>query len=68
MAELTLLVQACFSDHELLGAGGVMVINLAGLQAIPTELYEVATIDGASAWRKFWSITLPMISPRCSST
>ncbi|HHT73620.1 MAG TPA: sugar ABC transporter permease [Firmicutes bacterium] len=45
------------------GLGGVMVINLAGLQAIPTELYEVATIDGASAWRKFWSITLPMISP-----
>jgi multiple sugar transport system permease protein len=45
------------------GAGGNMLIFLAGLQSIPTELYEAATIDGAVVWRRFLHITLPMISP-----
>jgi multiple sugar transport system permease protein len=45
------------------GAGGNMLIFLAGLQGIPTQLYEAATIDGANAWRRFVHITLPMISP-----
>ena len=40
-----------------------MIILLAGLQAIPTELYEAARIDGASAWRQFGHITLPMLAP-----
>jgi len=43
--------------------GTPMLIFLAGLQNIPTELYEVAILDGASAWRKFKSITLPLLSP-----
>ncbi|MGD8699975.1 MAG: sugar ABC transporter permease, partial [Gemmatimonadales bacterium] len=43
--------------------GFQMVIFLAGLQAIPNELYEAATIDGAGAWRKFWRITLPLLRP-----
>src|SRR5690606_26132643 len=34
---------------------------LAGLQTVPGELYEAAAIDGASRWRQFWSITMPMI-------
>jgi len=42
--------------------GGTMVIFLAALKNVPTELYEVASIDGAGAVRKFFSITLPMIS------
>jgi multiple sugar transport system permease protein len=45
------------------GAGGNMLIFLAGLQGIPTQLYEAATIDGANAWQRFIHITLPMISP-----
>ncbi|MHB1004768.1 MAG: carbohydrate ABC transporter permease [Chloroflexota bacterium] len=45
------------------GVGYNMVIFLAGLQGIPTHLYEAASIDGAGGWRKFWSITLPMLSP-----
>jgi multiple sugar transport system permease protein len=45
------------------GAGGNMLVFLAGLQGIPTELYEAATIDGAGAGRRFLHITLPMISP-----
>jgi multiple sugar transport system permease protein len=40
-----------------------MIILLAGLQAIPEELYEAARLDGATAWRRFQFITLPMLSP-----
>jgi multiple sugar transport system permease protein len=40
-----------------------MIIFLAGLQSIPEELYEAARIDGASVWRQFRSVTLPMLSP-----
>jgi multiple sugar transport system permease protein len=40
-----------------------MLIFIAGLQAIPEELYDAAEIDGASGWRRFWSITLPMLAP-----
>ncbi len=48
----------------LWGAGGpTMIIFLAGLQNIPTELYEAAEVDGAGRLRKFWNITLPMLSP-----
>lgn len=45
------------------GAGGGMVVLLAGLQGIPELYYEAARVDGASAWRRFWSVTLPMLSP-----
>jgi multiple sugar transport system permease protein len=45
------------------GFGNTMVIYLAALQDVPTELMEAASIDGAGALRKFWSITIPMISP-----
>ncbi|MGS1127523.1 carbohydrate ABC transporter permease [Rhodanobacter sp. UC4437_H4] len=40
-----------------------MIILLAGLQAVPPELYEAARIDGASRWRQFRHITLPMLRP-----
>jgi multiple sugar transport system permease protein len=43
--------------------GGSIVLYLAGLQGVPTELYEAASLDGAGAWRRFWHVTLPMISP-----
>ena len=39
------------------------LILLAGMQAIPRDLYESAAIDGAGQWRQFWSITLPMLRP-----
>ncbi|HOE65313.1 MAG TPA: sugar ABC transporter permease [Candidatus Hydrogenedentes bacterium] len=45
------------------GVGGTMVMYLAALQDVPAALYEAADLDGASAWRKVWHITLPMISP-----
>lgn len=40
-----------------------MILYLAALQGVPTELYEAAEIDGANSWQKFWSITWPQISP-----
>jgi len=43
--------------------GSAMVIFLAGLKQIPNELYEAAAVDGAGGWRKFWNITMPMLSP-----
>jgi ABC-type sugar transport system permease subunit/ABC-type glycerol-3-phosphate transport system substrate-binding protein len=45
------------------GAGGGMIIWLAGLQSIPRQLYEAAEIDGAGVWRQFVNVTLPMLSP-----
>ena len=46
-----------------MGIGYQMVIFLAGLQGIPADLYEAATIDGASPWQRFRSITLPLLKP-----
>ena len=48
---------------SLWSIGGGIVIYLARLQSIPTELYEAAEIDGAGAWRRVRSITLPMMTP-----
>lgn len=48
---------------SLWGAGGGMIIWLAGLQSIPRQLYEAAEIDGAGAWGRFRHVTLPMLSP-----
>ena len=43
--------------------GGTMILCLAGMLAIPASYYEAADIDGASAARKFFKITLPLITP-----
>jgi multiple sugar transport system permease protein len=40
-----------------------MLIFLAGLQAVPTDLHEAAAMDGAGPWRRFWHVTLPIIRP-----
>ncbi len=48
---------------SLWAIGANMIILLAGLQAIPTSLYEAAKIDGAKQWDEFWTVTLPMLSP-----
>jgi multiple sugar transport system permease protein len=44
--------------------GLAMLILLAGLQGIPTEYYEASSLDGASAWRQFRSIAVPLLSPQ----
>ena len=45
------------------GVGNAMLIMLAGLQGVPTELYDAAEVDGAGTWATFWNVTFPMISP-----
>lgn len=45
------------------GVGYMMIIYLAGLQGVPQSLKEAAVIDGANAWQRFRSVTLPMITP-----
>ncbi len=45
------------------GLGYYMVIYLAGLQAIPADLYEAAAIDGSDGWQKHWDITIPLMRP-----
>jgi len=47
----------------LWGIGNMMLIFLAGLQGVPTELYDAAKVDGASLWASFRNVTLPLISP-----
>ncbi|MCL9661388.1 sugar ABC transporter permease [Paenibacillus hunanensis] len=39
------------------------ILYLAGLQTIPSDVYEASSLDGASKWREFWSITFPLIAP-----
>ncbi len=43
--------------------GSPMLIFLAGLKQIPSELYEAAAIDGANGWHRFWRVTLPLLTP-----
>ena len=54
---------AVIAMHIWAGAGFNMLVYLAGLQAVPNELYEAAEVDGAGGWTKFRRITLPLIAP-----
>jgi len=47
---------------KLWSVGWMVIVYLAALQQVPKELYEVALVDGANAWQRFWKITLPLIS------
>jgi len=57
LAKPTLLAINCWAQ------GSAMVIFLAALQDVPKSLYEAATVDGASAWDRFWRITVPLCTP-----
>jgi multiple sugar transport system permease protein len=48
---------------SLWGVGGGVIIYLAGLQGVPTDLYEAAKVDGANVWQQFLNVTLPMVTP-----
>lgn len=48
---------------EIWQFGSSMVMSLAALKQVPASLYEAASIDGATAWHKFWHVTIPQISP-----
>jgi multiple sugar transport system permease protein len=55
-------VYYAYTMFGLWGVGNAMIIFLAGLQGVPTELYEAAEIDGASWFRRLFRITIPMIT------
>lgn len=59
--DTALLAVVIVAAWQTLGFNSVLF--LAGLQNIPGELYEAATVDGANAWHKFWSLTLPLLAP-----
>ena len=72
LASLDLPTQQWLTTHPLATLVGVMlwqhvgytmVLFLAGLQGIPQEYYEAAAVDGATGWRRFWRITLPLLAP-----
>lgn len=44
-------------------AGYLMIIYLAGLKSVPSQLRETASLDGANAWQRFWNVTFPLILP-----
>ena len=48
---------------NLWGVGGATLIYLAGLQGIPTDLYDAVAVDGGGAWAKLWTITIPQMTP-----
>jgi multiple sugar transport system permease protein len=58
-----LWIYPALSIIGLWAIGNFMLINIAGLQTIPTELYDAARIDGASAWQSLRRITIPLLSP-----
>ncbi len=49
--------------HVWKDAPFMAVVFLAGMQGVPLDLYEAAKVDGANAWQRFWSITIPMVMP-----
>jgi len=55
---LSLIMMATWRNF---GTG--MIIFLAGLQSVPWNLHEAASLDGASSWQRFWNITLPLLRP-----
>ena len=57
------LIYLAYTFIGLWGIGNAILINLASLQGVPTELYESASIDGAGFLRQLWSITIPMVTP-----
>ena len=58
IARLTIMVMDAWTFIPFM-----MIMILAGLQAIPRELHEAAEVDGAPAWRRFWEITFPLMLP-----
>jgi len=57
------LAKPAFVIMALWGLGSSMIVFLAGLQGMDPVLYEAAEIDGATWWSKFWTITLPLLTP-----
>lgn len=61
---ITFIIEIANNIFQLFWKSGIQIlIFLAGLQTIPSSVYEASSIEGATAWESFWKITFPMISP-----
>jgi arabinogalactan oligomer / maltooligosaccharide transport system permease protein len=63
LSEPTSAFIACIITNIWLGFPFMMIIALGGLQSIPDELYEASEMDGASKWKQFWNVTVPLLKP-----
>jgi multiple sugar transport system permease protein len=63
LSEFDLAMPAIIFTNIWRGIPFFAIMILAGLQAIPDEIYEAATVDGAGVFQRFWSVTLPMLRP-----
>jgi multiple sugar transport system permease protein len=58
VARITVILVQVWKDAPF-----IAIVLLAGLQGVPQDIYEAARVDGASAWQRFWRITIPLITP-----
>lgn len=63
LADPDLAMPALIIMGVWMGTGGIMVMYLAGLQAVPQELYDAALVDGANGWQQLINITIPCLAP-----
>lgn len=63
LAEKYVAVIAIALVHVWWGCGNAMVLYIAGLQGVPEDLLEAASIDGCNAWQRFWRVTFPTLLP-----
>lgn len=68
LTDVHLALPSVISVDTWKGVGYIMVILIAGLQSIPRDYYEAASIDGASGWQSFTNVTLPLLMPVLSVT
>lgn len=57
------LIYIAYTFIGIWGIGNTILIYLASLQGVPTELYDASNVDGASWWNRLWNITIPMVTP-----
>lgn len=63
LSEKYIAVLAIAFVHVWWGAGNAMILYIAGLQGVPEELLEAASIDGCNSWQRFWRVTFPTMRP-----